>query len=134
MYRNIVVASGNLTGDMEKRVTQSGMDVGTFGLAITERRKDRNGEWSEKTNFVDCTMFGPRVSKIQPLMTQGTKVCVEAKLDYQEWSKDGRKNRKVGLIVDNVEIMSEKPRQSPQDVVQQAYPQASIYADEDIPF
>ena len=119
---NIVVLSGNLTRDPEQRATNGGNPVLAFGIAVHERRKNPNGEWEDYPNYFDCTMFGSRAVGVAPYLRKGMRVVVNGKLRWSQWEKDGKKNAKVEVIVDGLEL---PPRPQQQD--------ADVYAD-DIPF
>ena len=58
---NRVVLVGNLTRDPELRHTPSGTAVCSLRLAVNTRRKDgATGEWTEKPNYFDITVWGSR--------------------------------------------------------------------------
>lgn len=100
---NSVNISGNLTNDPELRTTQSGMPVLSFGLASNDRVKNnRTGEWEEKPNFIDCTMFGSRAEGISQYLSKGTKVFISGSLRYSSWERDGQKRTKIELIINDV--------------------------------
>ena len=78
------------------------------------------------------------------------KVAIEGKLRYSSWDKDGQRRSKLEVIVDEIELMSQKqasaapqgyqqqyaPQPAPQAAPQQAPmppAQESLY-DGDIPF
>lgn len=139
MSINKACISGNLTKDMEVRQTAEGIEIGSFTVAVNERRKDKNGEWNDFPNYIDCTMFGSRAAKIVQYLTKGAKVAIEGKLRQSTWERDGQKRSKVEVIVDEVEFLSRSQRQAQADEYQpsyqqsQTYQQASVY-DTDIPF
>lgn len=131
MSINRVNISGNLTRDPEMRHTASGMQVLSFGMAVNDRAKDANGEWVDRPNFIDCTMFGARAEAVSHYISKGSKVAIEGKLRWSQWEKDGQKRSKIEVIVDEIEFMSRR-----EDVAQQqpaAAPVPDVY-DEDIPF
>ena len=139
MSINRVIISGNLTRDPELRSTQSGMDVMSFGVAVNERRKNaQTGEWEDYPNFVDCTLFGKRAEALEQYLSKGTKVAVEGRLRYSSWEKDGQRRSKLGVIVEEVELMSRRDGEQHQSYAQQGYQQApqvqEACYDEDIPF
>lgn len=146
---NSVSLSGNLTRDMELRQTAGGMAVGSFGIAVNDRRKNqRTGEWEDHANFVDCTMFGRRAEALAPYLLKGTKCAVQGRLHYSSWEDrgTGQKRSRLDVTVDEVEFLSSRdggrcdggrnmgaagaPRQ--RGHVQQQM--ADAYSDEDIPF
>ena len=139
MSINRVCISGNLTRDPELRSTAGGTSVMGFGVAVNERRKNsRTGEWEDYPNFVDCTLFGKRAEALEQYLSKGTKVAVEGRLRYSSWEKDGQRRSKLGVIVEEVELMSRRDGEQHQSYAQQGYQQApqvqEACYDEDIPF
>lgn len=130
MSINRVNISGNLTRDPELRATQGGMQVLGFGVAVNDRRRNQQtGEWEDYPNFVDCTMFGNRAESMGRILHKGMKVAIEGKLRYSSWDKDGQRRSKLEVIVDEIELMSQKqdqqaPQGYQQQYAQQAYQQA----------
>ena len=56
---NRVVLTGHLTRDPELRSTASGMSVCSLRIASNTRRKNQStGEWEDKPNFFDVTVWG----------------------------------------------------------------------------
>jgi len=141
MSINKVMITGNLTRDAELRATPSGTSVLGFGVAVNERRKNaQTGEWEDRPNYIDCTMFGTRADAVSHYLTKGTKVAVEGRLQWRQWEKDGQKRSKIDVIVDELEFMS--PRDSGSGMsgssrssqAAPAAPAVDAYAEEDIPF
>jgi len=141
MSINRVMISGNMTRDAELRQTAGGMQVLAFGVAVNERVQNRqSGQWEDRANFVDCTMFGKRAEAVAQYLAKGTKVAIEGKLRYSSWERDGQKRSKLEVIVDEIEFMSGRQQPPQQQQPQQQQPQqqrqqppSSVY-DEDIPF
>ena len=136
---NRVCISGNLTRDPELRSMAGGTSVMGFGVAVNERRKNnRTGEWEDYPNFVDCTLFGKRAEALEQYLTKGAKVAIEGRLHYSSWEKDGQRRSKLGVIVEEVELMSRRDGEQHQSYAQQGYQQApqahEACYDEDIPF
>lgn len=139
MSINRVCISGNLTRDPELRSTAGGASVMGFGVAVNERRKNaQTGEWEDYPNFVDCTLFGKRAEALEQYLSKGAKVAVEGRLRYSSWEKDGQRRSKLGVIVEEVELMSRRDGEQHQSYAQQGYQQApqvqEACYDEDIPF
>lgn len=145
MSINKVIISGNLTREAELRTTSGGTSVLSFGVAVNERRRNQSGEWEDVPQFVDCSMFGKRAEALEQYLTKGTKVCIEGRLHYSSWEKDGQRRSKLDVTVDELEFMSSrnggeqqpakrKPMttKSVMDHAEEVPPAA--YDDEDIPF
>lgn len=145
MSINSVSITGNLTRDAELRTTPSGVYILSFGVAVNDRRKNKDGEWEDYPNFVDCNLIGTRAEKLAPYLTKGKKVAVNGKLHYSSWEdkNGGGRRSKLDVTVSDLEFMSssenrsEKPAQSaayaPQSRPAQQ-PAPAAYDDEDIPF
>lgn len=134
MSINKAVISGNLTRDVDMRSTASGMAVGSFGVAVNDRRKNQQtGEWEDYANFVDCTILGRRAEALSQYLTKGTKVAIEGHLHYSSWEdrNGGGKRSKLDITVDEIEFLSRDGQQRQQGGYQ---PAPAAYSDEDIPF
>ena len=69
---NRVVLVGNLTRDPELRHTPSGTAVCSLRLAVNTRRKDgATGEWTEKPNYFDITVWGIAGRELRPVPREG---------------------------------------------------------------
>jgi single-strand DNA-binding protein len=110
MSINRVIISGNLTRDAEMRATNTGLQVAAFGVAVNDRTKNpTTGDWEDRPNFFDVSMFGTRAEKIAPYLRKGTKVAIEGRLRYRAWeSPAGEKRSKVEIVVDEIEFMSSR--------------------------
>ena len=151
MSINRVAISGNIGNDPDLRQTASGVQVLSFSVAVNDRVKGEDGQWTDRPNWIDCTMFGARAQSVSRFLSKGSKVAIDGKLRWSQWERDGQKRSKVEVIVDEIEFMasrSDAPSQATaQPVRQQApyqqqmggMPQAvgpvtgTIY-DDDIPF
>ena len=112
MSINRVIISGNVTRDSDLRATTGGMPVLSFGVAVNDRAKNQQtGEWEDRPNFIDCTMFGNRAEKLGSYIVKGNKVAIEGKLRWSQWEKDGQKRSKLEVIVDEMEFMSRSQQQ-----------------------
>ena len=136
---NTVSLTGRLTRDPELRVTAGGTQLLSFTLAFnTSVRNRQTGEWDERGNFIDCTMFGKRAEALLNFLATGQKVAIAGKLRYATWDKDGQRHSKLDLIVDEIDFMGQRlgaaqPAQAP-DVPQVPMPPVVDTFDEDIPF
>lgn len=104
---NRVIISGRLTRDPEVRSTAGGTTVMGLGVAVNDRRRNQQtGQWEDYTNYIDCTMFGNRAESLSHILTKGMLVCIEGRLRWSQWERDGQKRSKIEVIVDEVEMPS----------------------------
>ena len=123
MSINRVNISGNLGTEPELRATSGGMAVLSFQVAVSDRVKQQDGTWTDRPNWVSCTMFGTRAEKLAQYLHKGSKVVIEGKLRYSQWEKDGQKRSKLEVIAEELEFMSHQDGGQPQQPYQQAAPQ-----------
>jgi single-strand DNA-binding protein len=104
---NRVVLVGNLTRDPELRHTPSGMAVCSLRLAVNTRRKDgASGQWVEKPNYFDVTVWGQQGENCAQYLAKGRPVGVDGRLEWREWdAQDGTKRQAVEVIADSVQFL-----------------------------
>ena len=104
---NRVVLVGNLTRDPELRHTPSGMAVCSLRIAVNTRRKDSStGEWTEKPNYFDITVWGNQAESCAQYLAKGRPVAVDGRLEWREWdAQDGTKRQAVEIIADSVQFL-----------------------------
>lgn len=104
---NRVCLTGRLGRDPDVRATASGNTVLGFSLAVSERRKNhQTGEWEDYTNWVNCTVFGNRAEPLSHILVKGMLVCVEGRLRWSQWERDGQKRSALDVVVTELVIPS----------------------------
>ena len=104
---NRVVLVGNLTRDPELRHTPSGMAVCSLRIAVNTRRKDStSGQWTEKPNYFDITVWGNQGESCAQYLSKGRPVAIDGRLEWREWdAQDGTKRQAVEIIADSVQFL-----------------------------
>ena len=106
---NRVVISGNLTRDPELRsIPSSGTSVCSMRIAVNSRRKDESGQWVDKPNYFDVTVFGAQGENCAQYLSKGRPVAVDGRLNWREWEKDGVKRQSVDIIADSVQFLGSR--------------------------
>jgi single-strand DNA-binding protein len=107
---NRVVLVGNLTKDPELRHTPSGTAVCKLRLAVNTRQKDAStGEWGDKPNYFDVTVWGNQGESCSQFLSKGRPVAVDGRLDWREWeAQDGSKRQAVEIIADSVQFLGSR--------------------------
>ena len=86
---NKVILVGRAGCDGNERVKElkkSGSILASFGLATSERRKDRDGEWTEHTIWHNVSSFGKQAEYVEKYLKKGDLVYVEGSID--QWKDD----------------------------------------------
>ena len=141
---NRVVLTGNLTRDPELRTTPSGTSVCGLRIACNTRRKDASGQWVDKPNYFDVTVWGAQGENCANYLSKGRPVAVEGRLDWREWeAQDGSKRSKVEIVAFQIQFHDSRGEggegqsyipQSDVAADQSDFVKASAAADDDIPF
>ena len=145
---NRVVLTGNLTRDPELRNTPSGTSVCSLRVACNTRRKDSSGDWVDKPNYFDVTVWGAQGENCATYLQKGRPVALDGRLEWREWEdKEGNKRQSIDIIADSVQFLGSREggenggRSTPQTDVpadtsdfQSAPAGGDQTADDDIPF
>ena len=106
---NRVVITGNLTRDPELRSTSGGTSVCSLRIAVNSRRKDDSGNWTDKPNYFDVTVWGAQGENCAQYLAKGRPVAVDGRLNWREWEdKDGNKRQTVDIIADSVQFLGSR--------------------------
>ena len=139
MYNKVVLV-GNLTRDIEMKYSQGGMAISKSAIATSRKFKSNTGEQKEEVCFVDITFFGRSAEVANQYLRKGSKILVEGRLQFEQWSdQNGQKRSKHGVTVDVMQMLGGKgdsptnetahtPPQEPNTYVQQTQAQTNANA------
>ena len=97
---NKVIISGRLGADPDMRGA-----VLKLRVATNERRKDKEGNWGDHTEWHSVVVFGKRAEALSRLLRKGSQVLIEGKLRTSSWEKDGEKRHKTEIAADDLELL-----------------------------
>ena len=105
---NRVIITGNLTRDPELRSLPSGMSVCSLRIASNTRRKDgQSGEWVDKANYFDVTIWGRQGENAAQYLSKGRPVAIDGRLEWREWQDQQGNNRQaVEIVADNIQFLA----------------------------
>jgi len=103
-----VTVIGNLGRDPEKRYTQDGRPVTRFSVAATTRRRERDGEWGDHTEWFSVTVFGKQAETLAERLSKGTRVYVEGRLETRQYESNGKQGTSLDVIANEVMIIDSK--------------------------
>jgi single-strand DNA-binding protein len=104
---NRVIITGNLTADPELRALPSGSSVCKLRVACNTRRKDgASGEWVDKPNYFDVTVWGAQGENCARYLSKGRGVAIDGRLEWREWeTPEGNKRQAVEIVADSVQFL-----------------------------
>ena len=107
---NRVILTGNLTRDPELRSTQSGMSVCSLRIASNTRRKNQaTGDWEDKPNFFDVTVWGAQGENCARFLSKGRPIALDGRLEWREWeTQNGDKRQSVEIVADAVQFLGSR--------------------------
>ncbi|WP_147613043.1 single-stranded DNA-binding protein [Treponema pectinovorum] len=104
---NEVILIGRATRDVGSKdfaYTTGGTARLNITLAINESVKT-GGNWEDRGNFFDVTVWGKTAESIKPYITKGKQIAIQGHLQQQRWEKDGNKFSKVVVIAESVHLL-----------------------------
>ena len=109
MNINRVTLTGNLTADPDERALPSGTSVTRLRLAVNTRRKNNaSGDWEDKANYFDVTVFGRQADSCGQYLRKGRPVAIDGRLDWREYEVEGQKRQSVDIIAENVQFLGSR--------------------------
>jgi single-strand DNA-binding protein len=106
-----VIVIGNLGRDPEKRYTQDGRPVTRFSVAATTRRRERDGEWADHTEWFSVTVFGRQAETLAERINKGMRVYVEGRLESRQYdTQNGGKGFSLDVIASDVVVLENRQR------------------------
>lgn len=150
---NDVRLIGNLGNDPEVKYTQGGMAITRVSLATTSKRKDRDGNQVEETQWHRVVFFGKLAEIAGEYLRKGSKIAVAGMIRYGKYDKDGVTHYTTDIACDQMKMLDSRQsgeshnggysnqreqRQGRQEPSQRQRPQQEAppmddFADDDIP-
>lgn len=112
---NKTVLVGNLTRDVELRYASNGNAIGNSAIAVSRKYTNNNGAQVEEVMFIDIAFFGKIAEVANQYLRKGSKLLVEGRLKFDQWTDNNGQNRsKHTVVIENMEMLG-----SPQNQQQQ---------------
>ena len=109
---NHVVLIGRLTQDLgsdERSFGYVGNGQARANVSIAVNRSKKKGdEWIEEVSYFNITIWGKTAENLKPYLTKGKQICVEGHLHQDRWEHDGKKESRINIIADNVQLLGGK--------------------------
>jgi len=106
---NKVMLIGNLGKDPEVRYTPGGTAVASFSLATSEKFKNKNGEFEEKTEWHNVVLWGRQAEIAGEYLAKGRTVYIEGRLQTRKWQdKEGRDRWSTEVVGERMQMLGGK--------------------------
>ena len=105
---NKVLLLGNVGKDPEIASTNGGTLVVKLSLATSERFKDKQGEWQERTEWHNLVAYARGAEILRDYVHKGSKLFVEGRLTTRSWEdkESGRKIYRTEIVVGDISLIS----------------------------
>lgn len=112
---NKVMLIGNVGADPVIRCFDNGNMVAKFRMVTTKRMTDKDGNRRELSEWHNVECWDKKASLIDEYVRKGDKLYVEGDLHYEEYTdKDGQKRTMTVIRLQQVEMLTPKPKIEPQ--------------------
>jgi single-strand DNA-binding protein len=103
---NRAVLVGRLTRDPELRALPSGTSVCTLRIACNSSRRETDGEFTERPNYFDVSVYGAPAESVGHYMRRGSRVAIDGRLEWREWENDQQQKRQaVSIVAETVQFL-----------------------------
>ena len=101
---NKVILLGNVGKDPEIRSTPGGTMVANFTLATSDRQKDAQGNWQDRTEWHNLVAFTRTAEIVRDYVKKGSKLYIEGKIQTRSWDdkESGQKRYRTEIIVNDL--------------------------------
>jgi single-strand DNA-binding protein len=96
---NRVVLVGRLTKDPELRALPSGSSVCNLRIACNSARRDTEGDFQEKPNYFDVSVFGASSESVKKYTLKGSRIAIDGRLEWREWENPDQQKRQAVSVV-----------------------------------
>ena len=102
---NRAVLTGRLTKDAELRVTQSGLSVATFTLAVNRQYSKAKGD----ADFINCVIWRKAAENFCNFTSKGSLVGIDGRIQTRSYeNKSGQKVYVTEIVVDSFSLLESK--------------------------
>lgn len=114
---NHITITGRATADAELRFTASGVPVASFTVAMNDRTKGADGQWTDgPASFFDVQVWRGLAENVAAAVTKGKRVMATGAMKQREWTtREGEKRRSWELHAEEVGIALDKWQQQRND-------------------
>jgi len=105
---NKVMLIGHLGKDPELSYTPKGIAVCKFSLATSDSVKGEDGNWIDRTEWHNITVWSKLAEICSQYLKKGSKIYCEGKIQTDTYEKDGRKNYFTKIVLSDMVMLDKK--------------------------
>ena len=109
---NRVTLIGNLGRDPEVRYLDQGFALAKLRLACTENVRDLDGNYTDRTEWLNVTLWRKQAEFAGKFLRKGSSVCIEGRLVNRSWTTAEGESRSRLEVEGQKLILLDKPADS----------------------
>lgn len=134
---------GRVGKDPEVRHMESGNTVANFSLATSEKRKNKQGEYVEQTEWHNIVAWNKLAEIIEKYVKKGDLIYIWGSITYRSWEdKEGVKKYRTDILASELKMLGSKNTEAGQrtqedqvkDKITDAEPSQDDGDNDDLPF
>lgn len=106
---NKVILIGRVTRDVgtdERSFSFVGNGVAKLVVSIASNRSiKKNEKWEDEVSYFDVTIWGKVAESLKDKLVKGKQIAVTGYLKQDRWEKDGKKQSKLNVIAESVQLL-----------------------------
>lgn len=106
---NKVILIGRVTRDVgtdERSFSFVGNGVAKLVVSIAVNRSiKKNEKWEDEVSYFDVTIWGKVAESLKDKLVKGKQISVTGYLKQDRWEKDGKKQSKLNIIAESVQLL-----------------------------
>ena len=133
---NKVVIAGRMTADPELKLTQTGVSVVSFSVAVNRPARVVNNQRVSESDFINCVAWRTAADFIAKYFKKGSAICLTGSLQSRTWNDNaGIKYYATELVVDETFFVDGKSDNKPGDntYIPEAYTKSEPSSDVSVP-
>nr|WP_199156514.1 single-stranded DNA-binding protein [Pedobacter sp. ASV2] len=124
---------GRLTADAKASILKDERSVVNFSIAVNDSYKNKQGEWINLTEYVDCSFW--QSPKVVPILTQGTLVELTGWASARAWTtQSGEPKARINFHTSQFKILKRGEKKEMENVSPQDNHSGSNPENDDLPF
>jgi single-strand DNA-binding protein len=98
---------GHVGKNPEVGTTPGGTLAVSFSLATTDREKDRQGNWSDRTEWHNLVAYGRTAEIVRDYVSKGTQLFIQGKIQTRSWDdkESGQKRYWTEIFVHDLTLL-----------------------------
>lgn len=108
---NKVILRGNICNQIELRYTGSNVAYTKISLAVKRNYKNQNSEY--ETDFINCIAYKKTAEFLSQYFKKGSPILLDGRIQTGSYEdKDGNKRYTTDVIIENVEFLESKKKET----------------------